>query len=264
MYKILVMDIDNTLTNQPHTVPERNLEAVRRARDAGVFVTVATGRGHKGASPIIQALDLEGPVICYGGAIIVDAVSAAPVFLSQIDNTLVQELLALAADMNVHAHLYQGDGIVCAQDDVYTRMYTTRLGLPVAIDPGIRNKTWQNVPKVLWMDKPERARELIPGLQARFEGRLKVSGSSPGFIEFNMLGVDKGTGVMRLAEHMGVAQREVAAIGDNTLDAEMLLWAGLGAAVADAQPEILAIADVVTPACADCGVAWFIDEYILK
>ena len=35
-------------------------------------------------------------------------------------------------------------------------------------------------------------------------------------------------------------------------------------AFAASAPTPQEIADVITPACADCGVAWLIDEYILK
>lgn len=263
-YKILALDIDNTLTDQPSTVPKRNLEAVKRAQDAGIFVTVATGRGHMGASSIIRALAIDGPVICYGGAIIVDAKTGAPLFVSEIDCELVRESLQMADARGIHAQIYQGDGIVCAQNDVYTQAYTGRLGIPAQIDPHVSEKTWHNVPKVLWITGPAQVPALIPELEAHFAGRLKISGSSPGFIEFNVLGVDKGSGLARLAQLMNVPQAQVAAAGDNTLDAEMLRWAGLGAAVADAKPEIRAICDVITPACADCGVAWLIDEMLLK
>ncbi len=260
--KLFATDIDNTLTDMPSDVPSANYYAIRRAIDQGVYVTLATGRGHLGASSIIRALHLDAYVICYGGAIIVDAKSGEALLTSEVENHLLQETLALADELKVHSQIYQGDCIVSAVDDIYTQRYIQRLGLPVRIEPEMRRMEWKNVPKVLWIAPPERADELIPKMQAQFAGRLKVSGSSPGFIEFNMLGVDKGTGLARLAEHLGIAREDVVAIGDNTLDLEMIEWAGIGAAVEDAKPEIKAIADIVTPACSDCGVAWLIDKLL--
>lgn len=264
MIKLFVTDIDNTLTEQPFTVPQPNLDAMARAKDAGVYVTVATGRGYLGSSAIIDAIKPNCPVICYGGAIIADAQTAAPVFISQIHNDLVQEVLTLADEMQIHAHIYQGDTIVSEVDDRYTHRYVERLHLPVQIDPLLRQKVWHDVPKVLWITTEEEATRVIPMARERFAGRLKVSGSSPGFVEFNTLGVDKGTAVEHLAAHLGVAREEVAVIGDNTLDLEMIEWAGVGAAVSDGKESVKAVANIITPSCADCGVAWLIDEYILK
>ena len=50
MIKLIAFDIDDTLTKEPRTVPQANLDAVKRAQDAGIFVTVATGRGFHGSS----------------------------------------------------------------------------------------------------------------------------------------------------------------------------------------------------------------------
>ncbi len=262
MMKLFATDIDNTLTDTPSSVASENYHAIRRAIDEGVYVTLATGRGHRGASSIIRALHLDAYVICYGGAIIVDGKSGEPLMTTAVDNALLQEALALSDELGVHSQIYQGDCIVSAADDIYTRRYIERLGLPVRIEPRIREMEWKNVPKVLWIAEPDKAESLIPQMQKHFQGRLKVSGSSPGFIEFNRLGVDKGTGLEKLAEHLGIKREDVVAIGDNTLDAEMIAWAGIGAAVGDAKEEILAMADIVTPTCADCGVAWLINKLL--
>lgn len=262
MMKLFVCDIDNTLTEGAHTVPEENVRAIRRAIDAGVYVTVATGRGYLGASQIIRILGLDSYVICYGGAIIVDAKSAKPLFASEVSDELVHECLDIAYEMNIHSQIYQGDTIVSAVNDIYTQRYIQKLNLPVRIDENIREKQWHKVPKVLWITDADRAETLIPEMQKHFDGRLKVSGSSPGFIEFNMLGVDKGTGLERLAAHLGIDQKDVVAVGDNTLDLEMLKWAGTGVAVGDAKEQIKAIADLIAPPCADNAVAWTIDKML--
>lgn len=93
---------------------------------------------------------------------------------------------------------------------------------------------------------------------------MEVSASSPGFIEFNRLGANKGTAAELLASRLGFGRDEVAAAGDNTLDLELVRWAGLGAAVADGNPDVKREADVIIPACAEDGVAYLIENYILK
>lgn len=262
MIKLFVTDIDDTLTKNAREIPEENYRAIRRALDAGLYVSLATGRGYKGTQPVIEALGLEGYVICYGGAIIMDARRGEPLMTTEVDNALLQESLRLAAQMGVHAQIYQGDCIISAEENDYLRRYVERLDLPVRIEPKLRDMEWTGVPKVLWITEPARAQTLIPQMQEHFAGRLKVSGSSPGFVEFNCMGVDKGSALEALAKHLGVTREETAAIGDNTLDAEMIAWAGLGAAVGDAKEEIRAMADIVTPPCAAHGVAWLIDKIL--
>ena len=69
-YKLLVMDIDDTLVSSARPVSHENAAAIRRAREAGVYVTVATGRSYFGTRPVVKQLDLDTYVINYGGAVI--------------------------------------------------------------------------------------------------------------------------------------------------------------------------------------------------
>ncbi len=261
-YKLLALDVDDTLLPPNKRISDGDREAVFRAAEAGVYVTIATGRGYLGSSPIWRELKINGPVINYGGATVTDTRTNKPLYSTQLCPELVAELLELAKDLNVHAHIYQGDGIVYEAEHECAVIYRNALGLPYMIDPDIRKRRWTNVPKVLFIT--DRVKDLAPMLKKRFEHRLEVALSSPGFIEFNCLGVHKGSAVEWLASRMGVKRDEIIAIGDNTLDSEMLIYAGLGVAVANASPEVKAIADVISPYGAGEAVRWAIDNYICK
>lgn len=263
-YKILAMDIDDTLVSDAVTISKENIEAIKRAQAAGVFVTIATGRGYFGSSPIWKQLGIEGYVINYGGAIVMDTRTNQPAFATEVKNDLLQEALDYAHVRGVHAQIYQGDTIIMEKENDFAKWYVSRLQLPFEIDPDIRKKNWKNVPKVLYLASPEDAERLIPEVQAHFGERLKVSGSKPGYVEINAPEANKGTGLAAVAKMMGIAQEETVAVGDNTLDEEMIIWAGLGAAVGDAQERIKSLADVIVPNCDDHGVAWLIDHYILN
>lgn len=265
MYKLLVLDIDDTLApSGSREVPLRNLMAIRRAREAGLFVTVATGRGYLGSSYIWKQLEIEGPVINYGGAIIMDTRTGRPSHTTAVPPALVWEVLDQAKEMGIYAHIYQGDCVVYETPSPYADEYCARLGLPFKIDPCLREKQWEDVPKVLLIAGEEQAKALIPAFQRQYAGRLKVSGSSSGFIEFNHPGAHKGSATAKVAESLGAGRAETVAVGDNSLDKEMIEWAGLGCAVGNAQPDILAAADMVLPRCEDMAVEYLVDKVLLK
>ncbi|MEL7608501.1 MAG: Cof-type HAD-IIB family hydrolase [Bacillota bacterium] len=262
--KLLALDVDDTLVSDIVTISDANQAAIARAQKAGIYVTIATGRGYLGSNHVWRTLKIEGPVINYGGAIVTDTRTNQLIHATEVPNELVQEILGIAEKENVYAQIYQGDTIVTESDDAIARNYTRALSLPLVIDPMIRKKVWENVPKVLFIAEHERAEELIPKMQAHFAGRLKVSGSKAGFVEFNHLCAHKGAALQWLAERLGIARHEVAAMGDNSLDLEMLEWAGIGAAVGNATEKVKGIADLIVPACVEDGVAWFINNHMLK
>lgn len=263
-YKILALDIDDTLTLSVADIPEENLRAIKRAQEAGLYVTLATGRGFLGSTPIWEKLGIVGPIINFGGACMHDTRTGEAIYIEKIPSALVQDVLETAYEWDVHAHIYNGHEVIfekrCTFSDVYCRYQT----LPNREVPDIRERAWTEVPKILYITEPERVRELVPLLTKKYWGKLKISESKAGFIEFNCFGVDKGTALMRLAADMGVSQAQTVAVGDNTLDLEMIRCAGLGVAVGNAQEAIREAADMVVPDCADCGVAWLIDNILLR
>ncbi len=262
MYKLLALDIDETITHQPALVPDEIVNAVNRAREAGIRVTLATGRGYFASSMIVKQLNISEPVINYGGAIVSDPYDGSLVYSTEIAPELVVDVLETARKLGVHAHIYQGDTIIGEGENDFMHAYCKRLNLPMKYDPEIRYKQWYNVPKVLMMTTEEQAAELRPVLQQQYEGRLKVSGSSSGFIEFNHLSAHKGSGLAWVAEHLGIKQEETVAVGDNSLDLEMIQWAGLGCAVENGKEDVKAAADMVIPSCSMHGAADLIDRLI--
>lgn len=262
--KLLALDIDDTLIHKGGTVSEANIRAINAARDAGVYVMLATGRGYLGASRIVEQLALDTLIVNYGGAVINDTKTGRSVMTTEMDGGEIIKILELANDLGLHSHIYQGDGIVTEKPHPYAEKYTRSLSLPYTVDPDIRKKIWKNVPKALIITEPERVDELLPVFQKEFDGRICVSASSPGFIEFNKLGVNKGTAVEWVANFLGIKREETAAIGDNTLDYELIKYAGIGAVVENGSESLKRIADTVVPSSGEDGVAYFIEKFVLE
>ena len=69
-------------------------------------------------------------------------------------------------------------------------------------------------------------------------------------------GVNKATAVAEL----GYPPEQVVAFGDYPNDIPLLTWAGLGVAMANAHPDVLAIADEVTASNDEDGVALVLER----
>ena len=79
-------------------------------------------------------------------------------------------------------------------------------------------------------------------------------------LEFIRQGND---GLLALAEKLGLRRDQVMAVGDSGNDLSMIEDAGLGVAMGNATPEILAAADAVTADNNHDGVALAIEKYAL-
>ena len=261
--RLLAVDIDGTLTNQTHTVSDANTEAIRAARQAGVFVTLATGRGHLASREILRAIDVSGPSIHYGGAWIIEEPGGATLYFTPLTPEVVSETLALAKELRVIAQLYQENIVLVEKANPFTQRYVQKFNLPMRIEPHICNKKMCDVPKILILTAPEDEERILTICSDRLGEQAEITRSQLGFIEINRLGVNKASGLAFVADMLGIQQEETAAIGDSFLDADMLQWAGEGVCVDNAAEAVKQWADVIVPSCDDDGVAYYIRQYLL-
>jgi hypothetical protein len=73
----------------------------------------------------------------------------------------------------------------------------------------------------------------------------------------------KGNSLLAFAKKLGVRQEQIMACGDNGNDRTMLEVAGWAVAMANAEPEIKALADYVTLSNDEDGVAYAIEKFVL-
>lgn len=82
-------------------------------------------------------------------------------------------------------------------------------------------------------------------------------------LELTAAGVNKGTGLVKLCEHLGISVDETIAVGDADNDIAILKTAGLAVAMGNAEEYVKALADVVVADCDHDGCAEAIEKYLL-
>ena len=82
-------------------------------------------------------------------------------------------------------------------------------------------------------------------------------------IEVNALGVNKGLGLLKLGELLGIERDEIMACGDGMNDLEMLKEVGFGVAMENAVEPVKDAADYITDSNENDGVAKAIEKFAL-
>lgn len=270
-YKLLALDVDGTLLTSRATISPGTLAALDRARARGMAVTLATGRRLATVMPLADQLGITLPLILQGGAQIVDAHAGTVLYSNPLPRAWVADLVRIAVMEGVQPILYED------------RAVTQRL----LTGPAARDSS----PMAPYMAaRPELVRRLsyedlaatdgalqlavIDALPAvrRVAARLLVAHcrtlvSYSATLDAYILEVfhetcSKGAALRHLASSLGIPLSAVVAVGDNYNDEEMLRAAGLGVAMANAEPEIRAIADMIAPSNDEDGIVALIDELL--
>lgn len=263
--RLVALDIDDTLVDHSSIIPPRSLKALRAAQEKGVEVVLATGRGYLGTKAIRRQLgDGFRYIICFGGALVADYATGQPRIARFLTEEDVSACIGIANELSLHVQIYQGDEVVFQSMTPFAAQYCAYQKLPFREDEHLLDHDLKNVPKVLIYAPPEEEEMYKKLVVERLPHGLHALGSKPGFIEIGSVSVTKGSAVEALSKELGIERSQVSAIGDNTLDQDMIQWAGVGCCVANGKQTVREAADMVLPSQAEEGVAWFIEKYVLQ
>ena len=251
-YKIVATDLDGTIVRSDGTISDRTRDALRLAQDSGAAVIFVTGRPPRWMAPIAEATGHTGLAVCANGAIlydlgeerIVDEYALQPGDLAAVTARLLEALpeVAFAVERSgvlSHELAYKP---AWDDDDLQIVPRSELFGLPAT--------------KLLVRSVGAHPDEFLAAAQAAVGDLVSMTRSSADeLLEISAVGVTKASGLERFARKHGMTAQDVIAFGDMPNDLPMLGWAGHPVAVANAHPEVLAIAAEVTASNDDDGVA---------
>ena len=255
-YKLIVLDLDGTLTNSKKEITPRNRETLIRMQEQGIRLVLASGRPTYGIVPLANELRMNefgGFILSYNGGEIINWETQEMVYENVLPNEVVPVLYECARTHQLSILTYDGAEIITenSQDPyVLKEAFLNKMAditLPVA--------------KCLIVGDADKLIPLEAELCLRLQGRINVFRSEPYFLELVPQGIDKALSLAVLLKEIGVAREEVIAIGDGYNDLSMIRFAGLGIAMGNAQEPVKKAADYITLSNEEDGVAEAINKF---
>jgi len=269
MYKLLVLDVDGTLLGSDGTISAEDREALVNARQSGVQVSLSTGRVPQACSTIINQLSLDGYHIFFDGALVSNPNQAREVYLKPISEELVRQIVEFVHLNEISLDLYSLTRYFVERETWATDIRRQFFGIePTIID---FTNLWQQeriIKGTLTVSSPEE-RAKADSFYLQFKSSLSFSRTkTPAYPEVDFINVvapevSKGEALEVLASHLGISLSEVIAIGDGTNDIPLFSSAGLAIAMGNAPYEVKALADYITLAVAESGLAAAINRFLL-
>lgn len=266
-YKMIVLDLDDTLLQNDQTISPKTKQALMNAQEAGVKVVLASGRPTYGMLHIAEELQLKDYgsfILSYNGAKIINCENNEEIFSSTLTPEVVHSLYEISRQEGVLIHTYVGNQIVTEYANKFTDIEGALTGMEIVEVQSFVHSVSEPVVKVLMLAEPDHLAIVENKLQKQLVGQLSVMRSKPFFLEFTEADVTKGTSLNLLIQSLGIMSDEVIAIGDSYNDLAMIEFAGLGVAMGNAPDDIKSKADYVTDTNMNDGVAKVVEEFILN
>jgi len=245
---LVAADLDGTLLPPSLEFLPETIEGVGRLRRAGVPFLISTGRMFKSARRMALRLGLaEGPIVCYQGALVADLATGEWLRHLPLPAALAAEVVLVMRGLHRHINVYVDDDLYVEEDDVWARRYAEYAEVGMNVVDDLVPVAARRPTKIVIATDPDDVTRLLPELQARWNGRLYVTRSLPHFIEVSDPRATKSSALRFLCRRLSARRARTVACGDGLNDVDMLQWAGLGVAVAEAADGVRAAADLEVP-----------------
>ncbi len=255
MYKLIASDMDETFLDGAHHIPAPNIAALKRLRELGIHFVPCSGRPYRSIVNNFARIDqslMEGSyIISYNGGFINRYGDPTPFVTTSMDRASLEAVYQYAVDHRQAVHVYAADGTVFTQFlPPEEQRYITGLNGVVAVGDHVHDLRFaddKELAKILLMDTDmTRCRQMGEELaQVLDPSKVAITYSSNRYVEFMPAGMNKGVGLRRLADMLGIDYADTIGFGDAANDIEMLQAAGMGVGVANVSDDARPYCDLV-------------------
>jgi Cof subfamily protein (haloacid dehalogenase superfamily) len=245
-------DIDDTLVNTDKSLSDENRTAIREFLERDHIFVISTGRALSGARNLLTQLGLYGKknlwISSSNGAIVYDTFLEKELLRHSVPRDLMLEAFDLAREFGIHIQTYTDTSVVSETDNESLRIYLDNQKLPLILVPHIKDAQIAPPPKLLCLDyqDPEKVTRFRSYFERQMGGRLDCFQSNPWLLEIVPPGVNKGSSLRFIAEKTGIPIDHTISAGDAENDLSMILAAGIGCAMRNADESLKQQADYVT------------------
>ncbi|MEZ0182874.1 Cof-type HAD-IIB family hydrolase [Flavobacterium oncorhynchi] len=265
-YKMLVLDMDDTLLTDDHKISDLNKKVLLEAQAKGVYVVLASGRPTSAMTSYAKELELDlndSYIISFNGAIISQAKDDQVLFEQKLTVKQIHELYDYSVKTKTHIITYLDDEIISETDSEYIEVEKEITGMAHRKVVSFKDYIDRPAVKCILLENPAYLKSVENDLIIEMP-HLSVSMSKPFFLEAAQQGIDKGASLKLLAEKLNINQSEIIAVGNAGNDLTMIEYAGLGVWVDNVTPELRDKADLIVASNNDNGVAEVVQKYILN
>ncbi|AIQ11905.1 Cof-type HAD-IIB family hydrolase [Paenibacillus durus] len=271
MIKAIFSDIDGTLLNSRHQITPETKTAIQKVKDRDIPFVLVSARMPSGILSLQQELEINAPVICYSGALVLGGSDSGgqretlhSVGMGKNSVDLMRGIVSTGfpgISFSLYSHDqwivgYRYDPWVIQEQEI------------IKVDPIERELSAyieedHEIHKILCMGNPQEINWLAETLKRVVPG-VSIYKSKDTYLEIMDEMVSKSYAIRELEEVLHISNRELMAIGDNYNDIDMILYAGLGIAMGNAPEEVKRIADTVTLSNDEDGLKDGIERFVLS
>ncbi len=281
MIRLVASDIDGTMIGENNNITQKNRKAIKDMRQSNIDFTICTGKPYSMVKNFCKDLQANYGIFGNGNQII-NLKTGKEIFRKTLSQEQVNICNSVVKRDKLHIHLYTENEVITPQllymdlrnfvlkDSIY------HSNLDFKVVPNIEEYIKQYQPTVfkLVISSPSNLQYLkdeldkvinltIYRVKKSNQYKDRVINKEYEYLDITPSNTNKNEALTMLTQYLELSSSEVMAIGDNLNDVDMIRYAGVGVAVANAYDDVKKVATYTTRNNADnSGFAEAIYKYI--
>lgn len=267
MYKLLALDLDGTLLNEKKVISKKNLATLKKVEDLGIKVVITTGRPLKGITPFIEMLGLTGKneyAITFNGGL-VQNLDGDVLGKTVLEFSQIPKVYETFKKLDLPLSLLSEEKVLdLPTSKNHPSIYAT-------LNPLLTYESWEleNLSshriynKFVSATEGKILDEKIPLIPEDLKEEFGIMKSRECLLEILPKEVSKANALKVLGDILNIQPEEIMAFGDEENDLSMIDY-GFGVVMENGNPKVKEHADFITLSNEEDGVAYAIEELILK
>lgn len=265
MVKMIVVDLDGTILNHMGIVSKTTKEYLKRLKDNGYIIVIATGRIYASAISVTDGAEFANYIISDTGVCAYNTIDSSPIFKSNIDKEIVESVFKY-----YNEDCYSMD--ICDKNTIYK--YTDKIvdNNPIIKITNSKDYILNTCAEVTHISISMKNNDSVMNLYHQIINDIpeldivimQDSFAKRKWIEALPKGCSKYSAIKRLANYLNISSEDIIAFGDGLNDVEMIEKCGHGVALSNALPEAKEVADATTTDNHNHdGVIHYLEQYLL-
>jgi Cof subfamily protein (haloacid dehalogenase superfamily) len=262
---LIALDLDGTLLKDDKTISIKTKEVLKKAKEEGHIVMIATGRPYRSSEMYYRELELDTPIVNFNGAFMHHPSDPNWGYYHEpLDIKVAKDIIEACRSfhfLNIIAEVI---------DDVYFHYHDEKLldifsfGNPKITTGDLANFLNDSPTSMLIHTEDDQLKLIREHLSAvHAEVIEQRSWAAPwNVIEIIKVGLNKAVGLKKASDYFGIPPERIIAFGDEDNDLEMLEYAGHGIAMGNAINEVKNIANEVTLSNEEDGIGIYLTELL--
>ncbi len=267
--RLVICDIDGTLTTSKRELTEKTKDVIERLHAHGVLFGIASGRSvHLMLSKNSKNWGFEWDfdvIIGMNGSELQDNVQKKRFDYYALSQESIKEILEMMEPLNMNPFIYDEVGMLYVKDDETVIPSGIRNNIPARVAEDISELYASCNAKVMFRMTADKMEGALAHANAHPSEKYQAFKTQATMLEFADPRVNKGVALKEFCRMHEIDMSQVVAFGDMSNDNEMLKEAGLGVCLLNGSDDAKAHADDITERTNDEeGFAYYVEKKILK